>query len=179
MKKQPREWQKRAFKEIDASLDFYNKNKETTIINNIAAVGAGKTDVASYSFANFILENFEKKTFQAFICPRISLCKDQLDSIKNFLIDYGIKEGSFDVVEINCKSESTTKKLEPKNYKHIIAVYCDKSFWEESDNKWAITKSTLKNFKKNDFKFGFINFDEAHNYENSFDKILDRKKYQI
>lgn len=186
MKKQKRDWQEKAFETVDKSYTYFSTTNKTPIINVVAAVGSGKTDVASNAFYKFITNNLDNNTLQIFICPRITLCNAQTESIKKYLAEYKITTtptndniALVDFIEMHCESKNKPAKLDPLNYKHLILVYCDDSFWEQSldINKWIKTRFELRNFKEAGYKLGYINFDEAHNYKNHIDKIYNSNNY--
>lgn len=188
----PRPWQIKAQETINKTFKSFTNDNETQIVSNVAAVGSGKTDVAAFAMGKFISENKDSNTIQFFICPTIRLCGVQAEAIKNFLrennnfVFNGEKNVNNSIVvdmkEINCEKNFNTKDLHPNNYKHLIVIYCDKSFWNEDPNVincWNATRKAFFRFAEAGFKFGVFAFDEAHNYTNNLDKILNLEKYNL
>ncbi len=170
-----RTWQWEAKEAIDKALD---KNQKLFAIN--ACVGSGKTNVAFEAMISFIEKFNPEKSVQVFICPRLSLCDQQLSEMKDYIETAGIKG---DFVLLN--SSNNNKGFEhlsmkggilnsPEN-KHVFVVACDASIWggkkDEAKIRFSRFKKFLENEKKLGRSIGVIAYDEAHNYKGNGDAL--------
>ena len=176
-----RTWQWEAKEAIDKALD---ENQKLFAIN--ACVGSGKTNVAFEAMISFIEKFNPEKSVQVFICPRLSLCDQQLSEMKEYITTAGI-EGNFVLLNSsNCNEsfehlsvkDGNLNPLSPEN-KHVFVVACDASIWGgkkvEAKIRFNRFKKFLENEKKLGRSIGVITYDEAHNYKGNGDAL----KYEI
>lgn len=172
-----RTWQWEAKEAIDKALD---ENQKLFAIN--ACVGSGKTNVAFEAMISFIEKFNPEKSVQVFICPRLSLCDQQLSEMKEYITTAGI-EGNFVLLNSsNCKEsfehlsvkDGNLNPLPPENT-HVFVVACDASIWGgkkgEAKVRFGRFKKFLENEKKLGRSIGVIAYDEAHNYKGNGDAL--------
>jgi len=176
-----RTWQWEAKEAIDKALD---ENQKLFAIN--ACVGSGKTNVAFEAMISFIEKFNPEKSVQVFICPRLSLCDQQLSEMKEYITTAGI-EGNFVLLNSsNCNEsfehlsvkDGNLNPLSSEN-KHVFVVACDASIWGgkkvEAKIRFNRFKKFLENEKKLGRSIGVIAYDEAHNYKGNGEAL----KYEI
>lgn len=175
-----RSWQKHAKTIIERVV---SSNDDNIIVVN-ACVGSGKTLVAEDAFGQFIKNNENDKTIQIFVTPRIRLCDQQTTSIANALNDmYSLQlNKDYNIVRVDCeKNEFDWRNTKHKIHgKHIVIVICSESLFgfDKLLNDTSVQRYSqwIKNFnawKDAGYKLGFAVFDEAHNYENCHNYIVD------
>lgn len=148
------------------------------IVSIESAVGTGKTSEVASNYADLILRLKDRKTFHAFVAPRILLAKQQCAAVQKYLDDEpGLKQEGIKVIcKVYCsESSSDVSKEFPKegeehlspNDKHIIYFYCDDSLWRDDENCQCSKRfeALLKNNVEFDRVNGIIYYDEAHNYD--------------
>ena len=132
-----RTWQWEAKESIEKALD---ENQRLFAIN--ACVGSGKTNVAFEAIISFIEKFNPEKSVHLFVCPRLSLCDQQLSDMKEYITSAGI-EGSFVLLNSSTRNEDfehlTVKDgnwnpLSPEN-RHVFIVACDASIWGDKKGK--------------------------------------------
>ena len=143
-----RTWQWEAKESVEKALD---ENQRLFAIN--ACVGSGKTNVAFEAMISFIEKFNPEKSVHLFVCPRLSLCDQQLSDMKEYITSAGI-EGSFVLLNSSTRNkelEHLTVKagivnpLSPEN-RHVFIVACDASVW--GDKKGKEEKIRFNRFKK-------------------------------
>lgn len=172
-----RTWQWEAKEAIDKALD---ENQKLFAIN--ACVGSGKTNVAFEAMISFIEKFNPEKSVQVFICPRLSLCDQQLSEMKEYITTAGI-EGNFVLLNSSSNNngfehlsvkDGNLNPLSPEN-KHVFVVACDASIWGgkkvEAKIRFNRFKKFLENEKKLGRSIGVIAYDEAHNYKGNGDVL--------
>ena len=173
-----RKWQSDALKVIKRTV----KSNDKTIIPVNACVGSGKTFVAESAFGEFIKLHHNEKTVQLFVTPRVRLCDQQADHIKGTLAaSFNLKEkADYDIVQVDYTKKDYDWRSAKLVAKHIIFVICDESLFglDPAVNNAKVSRFNgwLRNFKKwqkQGYMFGFAAFDEAHNYENRKDYIIN------
>jgi hypothetical protein len=172
-----RTWQWEAKEAIDKALD---ENQKLFAIN--ACVGSGKTNVAFEAMISFIEKFNPEKSVQVFICPRLSLCDQQLSEMKEYITTAGIKGNFVLLNSSNCNEsfehlsvkDGNLNPLSPEN-KHVFVVACDASIWGgkkvEAKIRFNRFKKFLENEKSLDRSIGVIAYDEAHNYKGNGDAL--------
>lgn len=171
-------WQWEAKESVEKALD---ENQKLFAIN--ACVGSGKTNVAFEAMISFIEKFNPEKSVHLFVCPRLSLCDQQLSDMKEYIASAGI-EGSFVLLNSSNRNkglEHLTVKdgvinpLSPEN-RHVFIVACDASIWGDKKGKEEkIRFNRFKKFLKNEEKLGrsigVVAYDEAHNYKGNENKL--------
>lgn len=120
-----REWQKKSYKVFDRAV----KSDKTEMVSIPACVVSGKTRVCVYGFGKFIEENRQFETIQMFVTPRIKLCDQQSDEIRNILKEkFGFTENiDYKIIPVDCTKNEFNKKdpMLKNDTKHTIFVICD------------------------------------------------------
>lgn len=171
-----REWQNKAFEVVGRC----NRSDSREVIPVNACVGSGKTNVAAYAIGDFIRENIDGKTIQMFITPRIKLCAQQADEIKDFIeSQFGIKaKKDFDIIRKDCTQKELDLKSSLFASKHAVFIVCDESLWgTERDGRDVRCPMWMKFLEKRaaeGYKLGNIILDEAHNYTSKHDKLFGK-----
>lgn len=151
-----RTWQWEAKEAIDRALD---ENQKLFAIN--ACVGSGKTNVAFEAMISFIEKFNPEKSVQVFICPRLSLCDQQLSEMKEYITTAGI-EGNFVLLNSsNCNesfehlsvNDGNLNPLSSEN-KHVFVVACDASIWGGNKVESKIRFGRFKKFLENEKNLG-------------------------
>ena len=173
-----RTWQWEAKESVEKALD---ENQRLFAIN--ACVGSGKTNVAFEAMISFIEKFNPEKSVHLFVCPRLSLCDQQLSDMKEYITSAGI-EGSFvllnssnrnkDLEHLTVK-DGVVNPLSPEN-RHVFIVACDASIWGDKKGKeekirFNRFKKFLENEKKLGRSVGVVVYDEAHNYKGNENKL--------
>lgn len=175
-----RKWQNDALKVIKRTV----KSNDKTIIPVNACVGSGKTFVAESAFGEFIKLHHNEKTVQLFVTPRIRLCDQQAESIKKTLTtSFKLNDNDYKIEQVDCTKKDYNWRSSKLYAKHVIFVICSESLFglDPAINNAKVSRFTgwLRNFKewqKQGYMLGFAAFDEAHNYENSKDYIINTEE---
>ena len=173
-----RTWQWEAKESAEKALD---ENQRLFAIN--ACVGSGKTNVAFEAMISFIEKFNPEKSVHLFVCPRLSLCDQQLSDMKEYITSAGI-EGSFVLLNSSNRNKNlehltvkagVVNPLSPEN-RHVFIVACDASIWGDKKGKeerirFNRFKKFLENEKKLGRSVGVVAYDEAHNYKGNENKL--------
>lgn len=146
-----------------------------------ACVGSGKTFVAVNAIGQFISTFKQECTIQMFVTPRIRLCEQQADEIINVLKTmHNLEDGKdYSLVPVNCTENIYNKNTSHLSSKHTVFVICSESLWgTESSipgkpnrfNRWL---SNFRMWRAEGYKFGIAALDEAHNYEEKRDYVVN------
>ena len=171
------EWQKDGFENV---LTRCNRSDEHNVIPVNACVGSGKTFFAFLAIADYIDHHRNEKTIQAFVTPRIKLCKQQ----RNELIDKISKCGPYNyqnftefpgntdyqIISVDCTNREWNRHNDHLDAKHVVFMICDESLWGKNKNapgqRWNNWMHCFKAWKDAGYIIGNIIFDEAHNFKN-------------
>lgn len=173
-----RKWQIDAKQITSRIID--SSDEKYAIVN--ACVGSGKTFVAADALGYAIDKYKSGKTVQLFVTPRIKLCHQQSDEIKNVLKTvYELEENrDYSLVNVDCTSKTVYNRKDGYlKGNHIIFVICDESLFgkDKKENlEFPRYRDWLKNFNKwtnEGYRFCWAIFDEAHNYEESQNYIVN------
>lgn len=180
-----RPWQKDAVKTIAQALQTPH-----SLVAVNACVGSGKTFVPFEAVVNFIKQHKNEKTFHAFVCPRIKLCKQQAKEAEKLFKDRALKVS---VMIWNSDSDDVGQRYVNEDEfwdstdKHILCIICDESLWgiqkikdttgrEKVLSRYDRFESMLYNNIKYKRINGIIAYDEAHNYEKKQKFMFGEKK---
>lgn len=172
-----RSWQEDAVKVIERC----NSDDKHNLIPVNACVGSGKTNVASHALGDFIVRNKDKKTFQMFVTPRIRLCAQQADEIKEYIqSEFKLVNGKdYEIMRKDYTQHDMDLNAKTFNCQHAIAVVCDESLWgTESDGtelRWRKWMKFLGMLTAKGWLLGNVCLDEAHNYTSQREKIIGKE----
>ena len=175
-----RTWQRAA-----SNVTQHMLTKSGVVVPVNACVGSGKTAVACNAFGQFITASKDKKTIQMFVTPRIRLCDQQNNEIKEFLEGaYGLRDKvDYSLVPVDCTKDAFNKKSMSLHAKHAIFIICSESLLGVDSSlpgkpsRWHKWLSRFKKWQEEDgFTFGWAVYDEAHNYETQRDTIVADEK---
>ena len=167
-KKEDYSWKDEARATVDEQLDkrLNGEINYNPIVSIESAVGTGKTSEVASNYADLILRLKDRKTFHAFVAPRILLAKQQCAAVQKYLDDEpGLKQEGIKVIcKVYCsESSSDVSKEFPKegeehlspNDKHIIYFYCDDSLWRDDEN--CQCSKRFEALLKNNVEFDRVN----------------------
>ena len=151
-------------------------------------VSSGKTLLATMGIAENIKNNI--KTCQVFICPRLSLCKQQAEEIYDYLAENHLlasvelyNSAKYDGkrnIHV-CSDRNVGDEEFFTSNSHVVIVACDESIWGGKDAEFFARKNTFEKILKNNEEYGRLNvaiiYDEAHNYESKSNIIEELSSY--
>lgn len=182
-----RDWQKNAKTTIQTAL----QNEPHSLVAVNACVGSGKTLVPYEAIRIFIENHNTEKTFHAFVCPTIKLCKQQRDSAFEYFSRYGtntdLKIWNSSSTDVGQRRVIPTIPFWDSSSQHILIFICDESLWGSMKEKNVYGEEIIKcrfprfismlenNIKHNRLN-GIIAYDESHNYINRQKNMFGTKK---
>lgn len=161
-----------------------NSNRFHEFVSVDASVGSGKTDVASYAIYDYISRHPGSTTASIFIAPRINLCRQQMNAIRDYagwMIQHNteIPPDRLRYIAIDSRTPERHDIESLKNMApgyHYIFVICAASYFSK-DKYRPFWEQIFERWQSRGVKMGVRVYDESHNYKSKAELIVARAWY--